>query len=135
MSKRETSYFILVSLIANLAAVVWVISGVPGSTADSSAVSLSQILQNLPKLIVMFFVVLGPWLLAFSNSRTPSERPVAGAFAALSLFTCVGFLVLKSSAPTEAISYHVALYLPVLWGSYFLCWLTCRSKDSDGGRD
>lgn len=126
MSKSATNCFVLVSLFCNISAVAWVILSVPENRPDSWGVTFEELAEGIPRLIFLFLFTCGPWLLAFSNVRLPSERPIGGAFAATSLFTCLAFVLLRPSAPTEAISYHVVLYVPVVWGAYLVSWLACR---------
>lgn len=132
-STRSTKYFVLLSLVANLAAVGYVVSTVPGSRSELAGLAgygLEQWVNGIPMLLGLFLLTCGPWLLALANATTQRYRSVARAFALISLFTCAGFLALKPSAPPEAISYHVALYVPVVWGAFVLSLLFRGQKSS-----
>lgn len=135
-STNTVRVLVALSLVANAVAVAWTVWPHLAAGEIDAAFTFWVVLDQLPKLLIVSFLVCGQWLIAFANASSERYRPSSGAFAIFAMIACAIFLILKPNGPTEALSYHIAIYIPVLWIGFFTSLLFRNAQttrvDSDG---
>jgi len=103
------------SLVFNIASMINISDFISSISSEFKAVSMIQILEGMPQLLMRFSIISGPWVIAILLSLSRERKSGIRAFSIITVITCTLIVGFKHTGPSEAASYEIAIQIFVAW--------------------